>query len=361
MKFPIQNTKELSDGSRYDLNDPASRKKYFELKAGKEIAEIKDYLGNGGSFLAFLVAKKGAGKGTYSKLFEEIFGLDRIKCVSVGDVVRDTHKSVESDSNAMEELRGYLSKTYRGFISIDEAISALLGRSQEKLVPTELILALVKREIEKAGKKAIFLDGLPRSMDQISYSLYFRDLINLRDDPDFFILIDVPEAVIDERMKYRLVCPICKTSRNSKLLPTKFVRHNPDLGQFELICDNPSCGGYSKQVMVRKEGDEKGIEPLRHRLDTDAKLMEMANTLSGIDKVLLRNSIPVSEYKNMTEDYEITPSYNYYLNDDKSVRVEEIPWVIKDDEGQECVSLLAPPVVISLLKQVHAILFGKNA
>ena len=75
-------------------------------------------------------------------------------------------------------------------------------------------------------KKALFIDGFPRDLDQVSYSLFFRDLIGYRADPDIFILIDVPNSVIDERIKYRVVCPKCHTPRNLKLLATKQVEYD---------------------------------------------------------------------------------------------------------------------------------------
>src|SRR3989344_4540913 len=60
------------------------------------------------------------------------------------------------------------------------------------LLPTEFILALVERKIDQIGRKAIFIDGFPRDLDQISYSLYFRSLIGYREDPAFFTFISLP-------------------------------------------------------------------------------------------------------------------------------------------------------------------------
>ncbi|MFH1192311.1 MAG: hypothetical protein V1655_02445, partial [bacterium] len=45
-----------------------------------------------------------------------------------------------------QELVKYLNKNYRGYISIDDAINALLNRDTKTLLPTEFILALVKWE-----------------------------------------------------------------------------------------------------------------------------------------------------------------------------------------------------------------------
>ncbi|GAH85931.1 unnamed protein product, partial [marine sediment metagenome] len=156
----------------------------------------------------------------------------------------------------------FLEKQYRGFLSLNQAISALKKRNTETLLPTELILALIKREIAKRKKKVLFIDGFPRNLDQISYSLFFRDLIGYREDPDIFILIDVPEAVIDERIKHRKVCPKCQTPRNLKLHPTKEIGYDQKRKEFYLICDNPDC---ENARMISKEGDKLGIEPIRKR------------------------------------------------------------------------------------------------
>jgi adenylate kinase family enzyme len=356
MNFPLFNTKELSDGKKYDLNDPAERREYFQAKLGTKIDDIKEYLDNN-TFVAFLLAKKSAGKGTYSKMFGEIIGTERIAHISVGDLVRDAYVNI-NDPKYKEEVIDYMKKHYRGFMSIEDALDALTNKSQEKLLPTEFILTLVKKEIEKVGRKALFLDGLPRNLDQISYSLYFRDLINFRDDRDMFMLIDVPEAVIDERMKYRVICPDCHTSRNVKLLPTKFVKYDNASSEFYLVCDNAECTGYEKTRMVRKEGDEKGTAPIKARLETDGKLMEMATTLQGIPKILLRNAIPADKAADLVDEYELTPEFVYSLDEQGNVKVTEKPWVIKDDHGVDSHSLMAPAVVVSLISQLHKVLLN---
>ena len=73
-----------------------------------------------------------------------------------------------------------------------------------------------------------------RKIRRINFSLFFRDLVGHRNDPDVFILIDVPEKVIDERIKWRRICPICQTSRNLKLLPTSGVGFDNKAKEFYL-------------------------------------------------------------------------------------------------------------------------------
>lgn len=335
------------------ISRTSTKEKYFEAKAGEDIAKLKKYIDEGKTFIVYLLGKKNAGKGTYTKLLMEIFGRDKIAHLSVGDIVRDVHAAMEDEKNK-KELLGYLHKNYRGYISPEQAIDALLGRDQKTLLPDEFIMAMVKREIDRIGKKIIFVDGFPRNLDQISYSLFFKQLVDYRQDPDIFIAIDIPEAVIDERMKWRRVCPICHTPRNLKLFTTQEVEYDEKDKQFYLICDNPD---HERSRMYGKEGDEMGIESIRERLELDDQLIEKIFSLHGIKKGLIRNAVPVEKSKEYVDDYEITPAYSYEFDEvAKKVKTIEKPFVVTDDEGVEVYSLLAPPVALSLIEQLVKLL-----
>lgn len=349
LEFPIVGTKVKGLNNKFDLESPEKRKKYFEAKVGDEIKQIKKFL-DGNTFIAYFLGKKSSGKGTYSKLIAEILGEDKIAHVSVGDLVRETD---DWKSFIKTDRFARLEKYYRGYVSFDDIQKSLSSRSTEKLLPTEFILSLVKAHIDELQGKAIFIDGLPRGMDQVSYSLYFRDIANYRDDPDMFVLIDIPESVIDERMKYRVVCPKCQTSRNTKLLVTSKIGYDILSKDFYLVCDNPSCEGVR---MVRKEGDERGLEPIRERLNKDEELIRTTFQIHGVPKILLRNHVPVEEAKNYFDDYELTPEYGFSRGRDGKVKVHEKSWTVKDDNGIECHTLLAPPVVASFFKQLVEVL-----
>ncbi|MDD2696861.1 MAG: nucleoside monophosphate kinase [Candidatus Pacebacteria bacterium] len=352
MEFPLSKTKTGSN-LRFDLNNPKEREKYFYLKAGREIKKLRQYFKKGNTFVAYLLGKKNSGKGTYSKMFAEIIDPGKIEHFSIGDMIRSIDKELQ-DKKKKKELIDFLRKNYRGWHSVDKLISALEHRSTKTLLPTELILVLVKREIAKRKKKTLFIDGFPRDLDQISYSLFFRDLIGYRDDPDIFVLIDVPEKVIDERIKSRVVCPLCQTSRNLKLLPTSKVGYDRKKREFYLLCDNPKCREIK---LMPKEGDSLGIKPIKDRLKKDGKLIAEAFALQGIPKVLLRNSVPKNLAEDYVDDYEITPEYYYEFGEkNKKVQVKERPWVARDDEGKPSYSLLPPPVVVSLIRQVAKVL-----
>jgi len=350
-QFPIFKTKIKGVNKEFDLTDPKEQKEYFKLKAGKEIEKLREYLKKN-TFIVYLLGKKNSGKGTYAKMFAEVVWPEKIAHFSVGDMIRGIDEELE-DPGKKKELIDFLKANYRGRFSLNEIIHDLENRDTITLRPTELILSLVKREIGRKEKKALFIDGFPRDLDQISYSLFFRDLIGYRDDPDIFILIDVPDTVIDARIKSRVICPGCKTPRNSRLLisDTK-VEYDRKADEFYLICEK--CGN---QRMVPKEGDELGVKAIKERLKIDENLMERAFSLYGIPKVLLRNSVPTERAKDFIDDCEITPEYNYQWDEkNKKVKIIKKPWTIPDDNGIPSYSLLAQPVAVSLIKQMVDIL-----
>ncbi len=350
IQFPIFQTKIPGVDKQFDLADVEQRKEYFELKVGPEIKKLRDYLEKN-TFIAYLLGKKSSGKGTYAKMFQEIVSPNRISHFSIGDMIRSFDEVVK-DNDKLTAFETELEKNYRGFVPLKEIISAMQARNTQVLLPSELIVALVKMEISKRQKTAIFIDGFPRNLDQISYSLFFRDLIGYRDDPDILVLIDVPENVIDERIKSRVICPLCQTSRGLRLLSTKKAGYDEEKKEFYLFCDNTNCQGAK---MVPKEGDEFGIDSIRERLKTDEILIKQAFSLHGIPKILLRNSVPKDKVKDTVDEYELTPEFSYELKDGE-VAIKEKFWQVQDDEGVVSYSLMPPPVVVSLIKQLVEVL-----
>lgn len=351
--FQVFKTKIQDASQSFNLSDPLERRKYFDLKAGSEIEKIKKYLDEGKTFIAYLLGKKNSGKGTYSKLFMEAVGSDKISHLSIGDLVRDIHKSLETE-DGKKTLVNFLKANYRGPSNQEEAIDVILGRNTSGLISSELILALIKFEISKRPRRAIFIDGFPRALDQVGYSLYLKELVGYREDPDFFVFIHVPNTVIEERIKTRVICPVCQTPRSLKLLATKEVGFDEELNAFYLICDNHSCKGAR---MVSKEGDELGIEPIRERLEMDDKIFKYLLSVHNISKVYLRNSLPTAKADEFVDFYEITPEYQYELDKDSGkVKIIEKKWVISDDKGVESYSLLPAAVTVAFIKQVTELL-----
>ena len=360
MKFDYYNSKKLSNGKSYILTDPAERRQYFEAKLGSKIDEVKEFLDHN-SFVGYLLAKKQAGKGTYSKMIEEILGPERFAHISVGDVIRDFHMKLENSSDISDVLT-YLKAHYRGFISIEDSLEAIKNRTTDKVsVPAELILSLLKMEIDKLGRKGLFIDGLPRTLDQISYSLYFRDLINYRDDPDFFLMINISNELIDIRMKNRVICPVCHTSKSRILSPTTNVKYDSSDKQIKFLCDNSLCSGYGIAEYVTKEGDEQGIDSIVERIRSDEELMYKSLNLHGIPKILVESSIPAEIVHDYLEDYEIQPAYKFGVRGEtgkETVEITTSPLTYKNEEGEECCTMYAATYTLNIFDQLHKILVG---
>lgn len=353
--YPLFSSKVSGVSEIFDLNTLEGRTAYFRAKAGDKIDALRSYM-QSHTFIAYLLAKKSAGKGTYTKQMVEIFGSDIIGHISVGDTVRKA--SVLADTpEGLAELRDYMEIHYRGFISLDDALDALKGRNQQTLLPTEFTLALLKREIQSQGSKVLFIDGFPRGVDQLSYTLFFRDLIDFRSDGDVFIAIDIPEQVIEERMKSRVVCPICQKPSNVRLLPTEFVGQDSETGEYFLMCDNATC---NKERMYGKEGDEAGIESIRERLDRDGELIDKIFSLYGIPKILLRNALPSTDAKDYADTYELTQEYVYTTDDAGNIHMTAQPFAVTDDEGETVVSVSGPAVTLQLIDQLHRILIEEG-
>ena len=335
------------DKVEYDLSDPAMRRLYFNSKVGEEIEKLKSFLKRD-SFIAYLLAPKMAGKGTYTAMLREILGEDLIEHISVGDVVRKSHKEFE-EKGKNSAIYKYAQENYRGFLSLEEVFKALTNRDTQSVsIPTEFVLTLIKREIDSLPNKTIFLDGFPRKADQISYTLYFRELINHREDKDLFVLINLPMEVINQRITGRTICPECQTSRNLKLSPTTKVCYDEKCSEYYLVCDNPSCGDLR---MVCKEGDELGIENIKDRIIDDLHLMEQARQIHGVDKIEVYNALEKEKSLDYVDDYELTKEFCFKHEKGKDVSKETKPFSVYDN-GVEYVSLLPASALVQLIKQL---------
>lgn len=325
----------------YDLTKVKDRHFYYKEKLGdKALQKIKDIFETQ-SLIVYMLAPKVAGKGTYLSLLRELVGKDKFYQLSVGDLMREFVKTYNDRKAYYDDI---LSRYYRGFIPLKEAIESALSADVTRLVPTEFVLALIKAKINEVNAKIIFLDGFPRTEDQIMYSLVMRDLMAFRDDLDLFWLINVPLSVIDARLKYRRVCPKCGASRNIRLLPTEKIEWDKEKNEPVLICDNPECNG---QKMVAKPGDEVGVAALMERMERDFKLMNLARKLHGVPRIEVFNGVPKDIAYEYFQDYEITPEYHYEYKDGQ-VKITTTPWQVTED-GVTYVSLLAAPVLVQFV------------
>lgn len=317
MVFPVVSTKTSGVSKSFDLSTPEGRRPYFEAKVGKEIIKLRNYLSKS-SVLINMVGKKNSGKGTYTKMFLEAVGVPATQLV-VGDIVR----------------------------------TANLTRTTEKLLPTEKILELVYKEAEKGVLPTVFLDGLPRNLTQIDQAIKIRERLGLPRGHDVFVLIDIPEVVMDERMKNRVVCPTCHTPRHPKLLLTRFLDQDLETGEFFLRCDKDGC---DQSRMIPKEGDTLGIAAIRDRLVEDQMVMEELFERKEAKKIMLSATLP-TELSNQVDDYEIHLIYDLIWNEkEKRVTPKAKKWLFKDDLGRDSYTLFPPAVTVHMIKEMVRVL-----
>ena len=124
-----------------------------------------------------LLGAPGSGKGT---LAQGLIKAYNIPSISTGDLLRN------SIANGTE--LGMVAKKY-----MDEG----------KLVPTELVLDLLKERLaEPDTKNGYILDGFPRSMEQ-------AELLDQMIDVDMCLYLDVDKEVIVNRIAGRRTCKEC--------------------------------------------------------------------------------------------------------------------------------------------------------
>jgi adenylate kinase len=168
-----------------------------------------------------LFGPPGSGKGTYaSRLFEKL-GTPHI---STGDLIRD---EIKSKTDIGRKIEGY---TLRG-----------------ELVPDDVVIELLRRRISQPDcAKGFILDGFPRNVPQ-------AEALDRIAPIGVVINLDVPDAVIIERLSSRLTCKSCGAIFNQRFLKPKV----------EGVCDK--CGG---QLYVR---DDDKPEVVQERLKTYRK------------------------------------------------------------------------------------------
>ncbi len=152
---------------------------------------------------------QGCGKGTQSKKIKEAYDLAHI---STGDLFR---MHITEQTPIGKELKGYL----------DEG----------DLVPDELVIRLLKQEIDRQGKGFI-LDGFPRNTTQAEFLLQEFEI-------DKVIYLELPEDLAIARMSARQNCPSCGIDYN--------LIHKPKVAD---TCDK--CG---KELHRRADDNPKAI------------------------------------------------------------------------------------------------------
>ncbi|NGX37436.1 MAG: adenylate kinase [Chlamydiae bacterium] len=192
--------------------------------------------------VVILLGPPGAGKGSQATLVKEKM---KIPHISTGDLLRENIKNGTALGKSAKSI-------------IDEG----------NLVPDELIFDMLFARIEKPDcKKGYILDGFPRNLQQAE-TLQKR----LSNTPIIAINLDVPDALIVERITKRQICKSCQT-------PYHLVYSPP---QKEGKCDR--CEG---ELYHRSDDTEEVVENrLKVYHDQTAPLIgyyEKQKTLHNID------------------------------------------------------------------------------
>ena len=158
--------------------------------------------------IVILLGAPGSGKGTVAgKLAAENAHL---KHVSSGDLLRG---AVAKGTEAGKKAKDFM--------------------EAGKLVPDELIATMIKDVVaETTGDVTMLLDGFPRNLAQA------KILEEMGAPVKSAVLIDVPDAMIQDRIAGRRTCPKCKAGYHIKNLPPKV----------EGVCDK--CGA---ELVIRKD------------------------------------------------------------------------------------------------------------
>ena len=165
--------------------------------------------------IVILLGAPGSGKGTVAaRLASENANL---KHVSSGDLLRG---AVAKGTEAGQKAKAFM--------------------EAGQLVPDELIAQMIKDVIaETEGDVTMLLDGFPRNVKQADI------LADTGAEIRSAVLLDVPDAIIQDRIAGRRTCPKCKAGYHAKDLPPKV----------EGICDH--CG---TALVIRKDDNPETVK-----------------------------------------------------------------------------------------------------
>ena len=165
--------------------------------------------------IVILLGAPGSGKGTIAaRLAGEN---ENLKHISSGDLLRG---AVAKGTPAGLEAKGYMEKG--------------------ALVPDALIAQMITDVIaETQGDVTMLLDGFPRNVAQAE--ILEKTGVQIRS----VVLVDVPDAIIADRIAGRRTCPKCKAGYHVTALPPKV----------EGVCDK--CG---EKLVIRKDDNPDTVK-----------------------------------------------------------------------------------------------------
>jgi adenylate kinase len=173
-----------------------------------------------------LLGAPGAGKGTQAK---QIVNKFKISHISTGNILRD---EIKNDTELGRKAGNFV--------------------KEGKLVPDELIIEIIKKELkEKKSEKGFLMDGFPRNLKQAKMFGNMLDLLGIK--LDSVINIDVNKDEIIKRLTSRRLCHSCNNT------------YSTDNSKNSENAKCPECGGD----LIKRKDDE--IEVITERLDVYEK------------------------------------------------------------------------------------------
>lgn len=173
-----------------------------------------------------LLGAPGAGKGTQAK---QIVNKFKISHISTGNILRD---EIKNDTELGRKAGNFV--------------------KEGKLVPDELIIEIIKKELKgEKSEKGFLMDGFPRNLKQAKMFQDMLDLLGIK--LDSVINIDVNKDEIIKRLTSRRICHSCNNICS--------IDNSKDAENARC----PECGGD----LIKRKDDE--IEVITERLDVYEK------------------------------------------------------------------------------------------
>jgi len=194
-----------------------------------------------------LLGAAGAGKGTQAQKLAVRFGIPQI---STGDMLRAARREGTALGRKAEE---YMNKG--------------------QLVPDEVVIGLVEERLRQPDAKPGFiLDGFPRTIPQaeaLDGVLHKLGRAKIR-----VVDVQVPEAILKERLGGRLSCPKCGASYHVKFTPPRAAG----------VCD--SCGtALITRADDKPEAIEKRLQEYHDKTAPLADYYRRSGVLREVDGV----------------------------------------------------------------------------
>lgn len=172
-----------------------------------------------------LFGPPGVGKGTQGEKLARELGISHL---AMGDILRE---AVRNETESGKQAKSYM--------------------DAGKLVPDDVVLAMIEERIIACEEKGFLLDGFPRNVAQAEAlaSMLAQHGLQL----DHVVFMDAPEDVLLKRLSGRLICRTCGLTFHRQYSPPR----EPG------ICDR--CGGE----LYQREDDRE--EVVAHRLHVYAE------------------------------------------------------------------------------------------